>query len=54
MYMNRDLISGFILGFGLSSFCHGLHIIYVGRKLIQISRTMETNDNMDDNMDDVD
>ena len=37
---SREYIAGFFMGFGLSSLCHGLIMMYYGNKLIQLNKTM--------------
>ena len=37
---SREFISGFLMGFGISSIFHGLYLMYVGNKLIQLSKSM--------------
>jgi len=44
--VSRDFIGGFFLGFGISSFCHGLYLMYVGNKFVQLSKTMNMYMNM--------
>jgi hypothetical protein len=44
--VSRDFIGGFFLGFGISSFCHGLYLMYVGNKFVQLSTTMNMYMNM--------
>jgi hypothetical protein len=51
--VSRDFISGFLMGFGLSSFCHGLYLMYVGNKLVQLSKTMDIEIEMEE-MDEID
>ena len=37
---SREFFSGFLMGFGISSIFHGLYLMYVGNKLIQLSKSM--------------
>ncbi len=39
--ISRDFIGGFFMGFGISSICHGLYLMYVGNKLVQLSKTID-------------
>ena len=57
--ISRDFISGFFFGSGLTGICYGLYLLYVGNKLIQLSKKMkmemETNEtNEVKNIQDVD
>jgi len=59
---SREFVSGFLMGFGISSIFHGLYLMYVGNKLVQLSKSMneheviELNDinNNYDNTSDID
>jgi hypothetical protein len=42
--LSREYIGGFFMGFGISSFCHGLYLMYVGNKLVQLSKTIDDMD----------
>lgn len=49
--ISRDFISGFFMGFGISSICHGLYLMYVGNKLIKLSKIVELTSVSDDDID---
>jgi len=59
---SREFVSGFLMGFGISSLFHSLYLMYVGNKLVQLSKSMnkheviELNDinNNSDNTPDID
>jgi hypothetical protein len=40
--MSRLFISGFLMGFGISTVCHSLYLIYIGKKLKKIAEEMTT------------
>lgn len=44
---SREFVSGFLIGFGISSIFHGLYLMYVGNKLIQLSKSMNEHEVID-------
>lgn len=45
--ISREFVSGFLIGFGISSVFNGLYLMYVGKKLLHISNIMNEPDVID-------